>query len=195
MSESNQTPEESGDETFPRSKAEVMSRIDAAWTALQQIVESATDDDLTAPGDDEGWSVKDHLAHLAVWERSLIALLTGEARHTAMGVDRATYEGEDVDRINAVIHATHRDRTLADVRVFADQTHRALLDVLEPLSYDDLMRPYAHYQPDAPELTDPVGYWVAGNTYEHYDEHGGWIDAVLTTVRGTARSSPAGSSG
>lgn len=189
------TPEESGDETLPRSKTELMERLDAAWSALQEIVGSATEDDLSAPGDDEGWSVKDHLAHLAIWERSAMAVLRGEPRHEAMGVDRATYEADDVDRINAAVQETFRDRSLADVRAFADETHRAMVDTLKPLTYDDLLRPYAHYQPGAPDITDPTLGWVVGNTYEHYDEHRGWIEAVLAAVRGDARSFPTDASG
>ena len=56
----------------------------------------------------------------------------------------------------------------------AETTHADLLAVLEPLSWDDLHKPYAHYQPGStPEPGDerPVLNWVLGDTTEHYAEH------------------------
>ena len=34
----------------------------------------------------DGWTVKDHLDHIAAWEKSLIALLDGSNRAAAMGI-------------------------------------------------------------------------------------------------------------
>ena len=31
----------------------------------------------------------------------------------------------------------------------------------------------------SPEMTDPVAYWVAGNSYQHDDEHRPWIEGLL----------------
>lgn len=30
------------------------------------------------------------------------------------------------------------------------------------------------------EITDPVAFWVAGNSYQHDDEHRPWIEGLLT---------------
>ncbi|MEZ4610368.1 MAG: hypothetical protein R2838_09020 [Caldilineaceae bacterium] len=45
----------------------------------------------TTPGA-EGWSVKDHVAHLDVWLRRMVALLRHEGRVAAMGVGAADFE-------------------------------------------------------------------------------------------------------
>ena len=47
------------------------------------------------------------------------------------------------------------------------------------MSDADLRKPYSHFQPKDPEKKGPVIGWVAGNTYEHYAEHIGWIDQLL----------------
>jgi hypothetical protein len=49
------------------------------------------------------------------------------------------------------------------------------------LSSNDLLLPYCHYQPSEAEER-PVLEWVAGNTYEHYAEHTGWIKEKLASA-------------
>jgi hypothetical protein len=53
------------------------------------------------------------------------------------------------------------------------------MTALEKLSDADLQKPYSHYQPGDPDEKRPVIEWVAGNTYEHYEEHAGWIKELV----------------
>ena len=161
------------------SKAELLARINDSRAALELLVNRLDEDRAVAPGAD-GWSVKDHLAHVAVWERSLLALLEGRPRHEGMGLDRATYEDGDSDAINAALYARHHDRPLSEVLADFRATHERLLSVLSGMSDEDLYRPYSHYQPgESPQNDDPVIGWIAGNTFGHYDEHAGWIRQLI----------------
>ena len=164
-------------------KAELMGRISQSRTALEQLIGPLSDAQMTAPGGDDGWSVKDHLAHLTTWQHSLLALLEGRSRPAAVGVDAATYEATDTDGLNAIIHERNKDRPLPDVLDDFHLTHERLLAVLAPLTDDDLHKPYSHYQPnDPPHNPDPVVYWIAGNTYGHYEEH---VAAVRALAQAT----------
>ena len=49
---------------------------------------------------------------------------------------------------------------------------------LVSLSDEDLHRPYSYYQPGSPQTAEVIG-WIVGNSYEHYDEHRPWIEAIL----------------
>ena len=59
------------------------------------------------------------------------------------------------------------------------ESHAALMVALGKLSDADLQKPYSHFQPTDSKQKRPVIGWVAGNTYEHYAEHIGWIDHLV----------------
>ncbi len=175
----------SQDAALPRDKTELMERIHGSRAELERLVNRLDAEQATAPGSD-GWSVKDHLAHVAMWEQSLLALLEGRSRSAAIGVDQGTYETTDTDGLNAILHERCKALSLADALSLFRRSHEQVLAVLASMSDEDLFRPYSHYQPgDPPHNADPVVGWVAGNTFDHYAEHIGWIRALL------ARDGPA----
>jgi hypothetical protein len=163
-------------------KSDLLNRVADSWRGLDEKVSSLSEARLTTAGSD-GWSAKDHLAHISAWEESLIALLEGHDRNAAVGLfgTEAESAGHDVDAINAVIQRRSKDRLAADVLATFRATHRRCVAAIEALSDEDLSRPYSHFQPkDLPPNANPVIGWIAGNTYEHYDEHAGWIAKLLT---------------
>jgi hypothetical protein len=161
-------------------KAETLSRMAERRAELERIVEEFKPDRLEVAGPD-GWSAKDHLAHVAAWEKSLLALLNGEDRAEAVGIGRADYESMDTDGINEVIFEAHRSMPLAEVLEDFHSTHQRVLDTVEAMDDADLYMPYSHYQPDSVD-DRPVINWVAGNTIRHFDEHIEWMTALLAEV-------------
>lgn len=162
-------------------KAETLSRMAERRAELERIVEEFEPDRLEVAGPD-GWSAKDHLAHVAAWEKSLLALLHGEDRAEAVGISRVDYESMDTDAINKVIFEAHRSMPLAEVLEDFHSTHQTVLDTVEAMDDTDLYLPYSHYQPDSPADDRPVINWVAGNTFGHFDEHIEWMTALLAEV-------------
>ena len=127
----------------------------------------------------DGWAVKDHLVHIAAWEHSLLALLDGSDRRSAMGVGP---EPQDTDAINAAVWSLHRNKTPEQALDYFRQTHALLMKRLGAMSDADLELPYNHYQPNDPRDPNddrPAVDWVAGNTYEHYAEHTDWIGQLV----------------
>lgn len=158
------------------SKTELMAQIDRDWAALQDNLSRLTPEQLTELRDHEGWSAKDHLTHLAAWERSVVYFLEGKPRHEGLGVDRATYENQE-DTINAVVQQHTHDLSLDDALADLRSVHARLLVLLEPLSDDDLSKPYRAFLPDEPGDGDgpPAFEVISGNTGEHFREHLAWI--------------------
>jgi hypothetical protein len=148
---------------------------------LLDYVEAQPETALVERKDAAGWSAKDHVIHLAMWERSIVYLLRKQPRHEGLGVSEDVYLGHDVDHINDVIYRQHRDKDWATVRREFDDVHRELLAILAGLTWEDIHQTYSYYAPDEPgdERGDPVAYWIAGNTYGHYDQHREWIAALL----------------
>jgi hypothetical protein len=56
------------------------------------------------------------------------------------------------------------------------------MSALDQLTYEDLQLPYNRYQTDSEGVTgldQPVIGWVAGDTYDHYEEHIQWIKSLV----------------
>jgi hypothetical protein len=155
--------------------------LNDARSALQRVIEGRSERELTELRDAAGWSVKDHLYHLAAWERGIVHLLQKQPRHEGMGIDEQAYRELDVDAMNAVIFEQSRSLPLVEALQAFRSSHQEMLDLLATLTWDDLQQPYSHYAPgDTVEQGDqPVLYWVFGNTAGHFDMHQPWIEAIL----------------
>jgi hypothetical protein len=159
-------------------KEKLKERIEGSYNELQELVQNLGDDGLRVTGSD-GWAVKDHLIHLGAWELSLLGLLEGRDRVAAMGVPGVERETE---AINRAVWTLHRNKTPQEAVAFFAGTHAQLMSALDKLSYDDLQLPYSHYQSEiigVEGVDRPVVGWVAGNTYEHYEEHIPWMTSLV----------------
>ena len=162
-------------------KSELMSEIESSWSQLNTALDRLREGQLTEPQDNKGWAVKDHLTHMAAWERSMIYMLQGKARHEGLGVDEETYLNGDDDEINAAIQ--ERTKGIAPAEALAElrNVHSQLMGMLEGLSDEDLQKPYSHYLPNEPGEPDnnPVLHKIHGNTAAHFNEHLGWIQSLV----------------
>lgn len=155
----------------------VVAPIEKGWAELTALVDSLGPMGLTITGPD-GWAVKDHLVHIGAWEHSLLALLDGTDRRSAMGVPGVE---EETDAVNAAVWSLHRGKSPEQALDYFHESHSALMRMLGGMSDADLQLPYNHYQKNDPRRDDdnrPVVDWVSGNTYEHYAEHIGWINQL-----------------
>lgn len=166
---------------LPTNKDDLVARINQRWDALTALVAPLTDEELERPLGD-GWSVKVHLAHVSGWETSLAALLRKQDRAAAMGVPPEMWERHDTDTINEMLARRAEARPAEDVRSAFTATHADLVTLLDSFTTEDLGKPYSHYQPHDPTPNaQPVAGWVHGNTWDHYNEHIGWIESGLRT--------------
>ncbi len=165
----------------PQNKGDLLERLAAGRRLIDEIVAPLSEEQLARPLDEDGWSIKDHLAHLMVWERGMIALLHKQPRYEAMGLTPELVAGGDYEAINDHLFRLHRDRPLSDVLASWRDTHQEMVAALDGLADDDLFKLYTHYQPDETRegFEAPVMGWIAGNTYGHYAEHAGWIREKL----------------
>jgi Mycothiol maleylpyruvate isomerase N-terminal domain len=69
---------------------------------LRALVARLTDDDLRRPATDR-WTVADMLGHLAFWDARALSL--AEKLEAGVPFSAADHESEDVDPINAAVHA------------------------------------------------------------------------------------------
>lgn len=165
-------------DTTPFSKGELLTRMERGWNDFSTYLSTLTEEQLTTPTDAAGWTAKDHVIHLAVWEDSIHALLERQSRRERMGIDEAMWERGEFDEMNAVIQQRYQHMPLAEVLKTFQAIHQRLIAKIQSMSDEDLQLPYRHYQPDS-DRDAPVWHWITGNTFGHYQEHQPWIAAIV----------------
>jgi hypothetical protein len=163
----------------PSTISELLDRVQIDWAALEFVVGGLSEAELTAPGP-EVWSVKDHLAHIAEWERGCTAVLGHRPQWQGFDIEQSIYVGLDIDRLNDVLYQRHRGSSVGEVKTLANSAHADIVAAISHLADADLRRTVGEYgmssNPDRRLLEK-----IAGDTYEHYAEHAGWIKALLTS--------------
>jgi len=162
-------------------QSELLLKVETSWTALHAFLSRLTDDQATTIEDESGWTVKDHLTHLAAWEDSVAALFQGTPRYLALGIDEATYAQVDFDAMNALIREQHRHIPYASALTQLRSSHKTLMAFVEGLSDADVNRKVADLFPLAPGDERRVIDIIDDNTAHHFDEHRTWIEALVTS--------------
>jgi len=167
-------------DSAPKTTAELLSRVDRAWEALEDTVGRLTPAQLTDLRDPAGWAVKDHLMHLAAWENAFLARLTGRPTHEALGLDEGIL-AQDEDTVNAAIFERHRSLSVPEVLGTVRASHRAARARLATLGDHAVAGAMADVLPPGASEGggDPAAPWIAGNTWEHYEAHHDWIRALV----------------
>lgn len=160
-------------------KAELLDRIDTFWSELQTLVEGLDETTLTHAQGESGWSIADHLAHLAAWERGVAFLMSHRSRAEGMGISDSQWRELTMDEINDVVHQAWREKSGAEVMALSHSAHAVMLAALAELTVADLLRDYSDFDPSGSISGRPIIGWVVGNTFEHYREHLGYIRKSL----------------
>lgn len=161
---------------LPETKAALLARIPPAWAALEALIQPISTARLSLPGP-EGWAVKDHLVHIAVWEELISAHLSDGSDAALLGLEPGRYAAMSLQEINDHIHARERARPAAAVPERFRAAHWEVLRVLEGLDEARYRRPYWDDDPSGRTVMAKV----SGDTFLHYDEHRAWIGALLMT--------------
>lgn len=169
-----------GEQRLPATGKDLNKEMAKAAISLFGMIDQLTPAERTTPGA-EGWSVKDHVAHLDAWLRGMVVLLHHENRVDAMGVDMETYLSGDFDRMNEVIRALHADESWETVWERYMVTLDEFTAMIVEMDSADLQRTYSYFQPDEPgeESGAPIVAKLAANSYLHIQEHLTWMHAVV----------------
>lgn len=165
----------------PADKAALEARIDASRAALDGIFDAHDEARLTGATDAAGWSARDHLHHIAAWEEFQIARQGGGNPYGIFGLpDKATYDElvarePDFRAINEHIRQHGKGLSLAEVRDYARRARTQAKGMLATFKDEDLLRQSNPADPASPTFMAIVG----GNSYEHDDEHRGYIEAIV----------------
>ena len=157
-------------------KALLLTRIQDGYTQFEARLAPLSEAQMTTPNVNGPWSVKDNLAHLTVWQNYLLDQLQGILTNQKPPDFMPGLNTED--EINEHVFQQNKDRSLADVVAAFRASYQLVLAAIQSMSEEALNTP-------APWSTsgNPIWPFIAGNTYGHYEEHGGIIQRWLAGAR------------
>jgi hypothetical protein len=166
-------------------KAQLIEDTNRSWAELNHLLDNLSEDQLTNLHDPQGWSVKDHISHMAAWERSAVYFLEGKPRHEGVGVPEDLYMNASEDDINAAVRDQKKHLTLTQARAELNDIHHQLLDLLAPMTDADLRKTYGEYLPDEPgdDNGRTASDVIYGNSASHFEEHANWIKSLVNAKR------------
>lgn len=125
---------------------------------ILSAIAGLSDEQMTEPSLD-GWSIKDHLAHLAQWDDVRAA----EVERISSGHNSAwSMSEEQDDAYNAMAYELRRNLPLDQVRWELERSRQRLLDAISAAT---------------PRGLDGSLYGAAGLRSSHESQHAGWITA------------------
>ncbi|HEX9131557.1 MAG TPA: ClbS/DfsB family four-helix bundle protein [Ktedonobacteraceae bacterium] len=147
-------------------KASILNEMRTHYAALEEILAPLDRTQMTTAGVISDWSIKDMLAHIASWHHRLLAWL-----HAAIRNEEPAISGpdsvEEMDALNAQFFQENKSRSLTEVLTDFRTTHQQIMDIIQAMSEEELINPdrFAWAQ------GEPLWQVIAGDTYEHYQEH------------------------
>lgn len=156
---------------LPTTKEALLTTVETARAHLEGVIDGLSYAQMIGPHDQKGWSARDHVAHLTVWEEGLVALFHCQPRHSTMGVSAEDFATLNRERLNALLWQQSQSQTLAEIIYRFNRVHRSLHRILQGISWADLQRPVSDYCPTDPEADNaPILAWVVALA-DHYAHH------------------------
>ncbi len=158
-------------EQHPQSdtRDEVLANIRKARAELEASFAGLSEHQLTVPRTSGGWSIKDHLAHIAAWQRRCLAIIAGKHPADGFEIDHETYDQlDDAHAINDVLYRRYRDRTLSEVIEDFRGTHREVEMTVQAMSEQDLIQPLSGPVANRfPRVVDLINFNIARHDRVH----------------------------
>jgi hypothetical protein len=147
-------------------KAKLLDEIRTNYAALEEILAPLDEAQMTTKGVIADWSIKDMLAHIASWHHRLLTWLHAATRHEEPAISGPD-NVEEMDALNAQFYKENKSRSLAEVLTDFHTTHLQIVDTVQTMHQEDLTNPQRFAWTEG----RPLWHLVAGDTYEHYQEH------------------------
>jgi hypothetical protein len=151
-------------------KNEILARLAESREKLLATIDGLSEQEMTQPGVNGDWSIKDILVHLTRWEAELVKLLW----QAMQGMKPSTlhFSHIEVDEINQRWYEESSSRPLdlamQDFHGVRKQTIRRVKDLTDKLLTELKAYPWLEGQ--------PLWEWIAGDSFEHETEH---VEAVV----------------
>ena len=155
-------------------KRELIANIEHEREQLNAVLAQVPAGRMTEPGVAGDWSVKDLLAHLAVWASRAITIMFQAERGSKLQVPQ--YAALDWADLNEKDYEMQKERPLDRVMADFNGVHNQLIKRLQAWSDESALFDAKRF----PALAGTaLANWVLSNSAEHDAEHRAQIEAWL----------------
>ncbi len=156
-------------------KVALLEKMNCGYAAFQTLLAVLSEAQMTTAEVNGSWSIKDVLTHLTAWQRAMVDRLHAAARNEKPALTNLT--DEEIDRLNEQFYQEGKSRPLAEALTDFRTTYLQIVGAVQALPWEDL----ADAQRFAWLNGTSLWRYVAGDTYEHYQEHIETIQEFLKT--------------
>jgi hypothetical protein len=151
-------------------KQHILAALREKFEDWEELLGGLSEERLSIPLLSSDWSTKDVIVHLWAWQQRSIARAEAALRDREPQFPRWPAEldpdGESVDRLNAWIYETHRERPWPEVHENWRAGFQRLLDLSGQISERDLLDTGRY-----PWLKGYSMAFILLATYDHHQEH------------------------
>jgi hypothetical protein len=144
-------------------KQKLLDLMNTGFTSLTALLASLSEQQLTTPGVNSTWSVKDNIAHISAWQKRTLIKVQA-VRDNVDFVDPLSPDATE-EAVNEQFYQQNKDRSLADVLAELHALHQRFVENVQAMSDEELNRPLSW------QNNKPIWLPIYGNSGEHYDEH------------------------
>lgn len=116
-------------------------RLRASRRAFLETLAGVSDEDMVRPNAVEKWTLKDLLGHLAAWDEETLRVIQAFAMQSNPVYSYSISDRNDFATWNAEQFALRQEKTLEEIRAEFDNARRDLIQVIEGVTDQVLMRP------------------------------------------------------
>ena len=147
-------------------KTSILDEMSTSYAALEEILASLDKMQFFTERVIPGWSIKDMLAHIASWHHRLLKWLEAAVQNEEPAISGPD-NVEEMDALNAQFYQENISRPLDEVLPDFRTTRQQIMDIVQAMPEEDLMSPHRF----AWSQGKPLWHLIAGDTFEHYEEH------------------------
>ncbi|HZY45209.1 MAG TPA: ClbS/DfsB family four-helix bundle protein [Anaerolineae bacterium] len=151
-------------------RVELIEQIKSGREELDGLLNQLSDEKMLVAALPGNWSIKDLLAHFEWWAKRAANLY----RFLSRG-QTPPDEDIEIDQLNARVYAENQNRSLDNVRREEREAYQALLALATEAPEADLFEPHRF----AWTQGNPFVNWIINNSYSHFAEHLGDVQAWL----------------
>lgn len=145
---------------------EAVNKLRAARKELLESLHGVPEEDKLRPNAVAKWTIKDLLAHIASWDEEVLRVIQAFAMQPEPHFSYAISERNDFASWNAEQVELRKDRTLEQVETEFRNARRDLIQVVEGLTDQVLMRPKM-----TPWSKVRTGFELLNEMVEHDSDH------------------------
>lgn len=148
-------------------KATLLAKVRSGYDAFEQVLAPLNHQQMTTPGVNSSWTIKDNIAHISSWQRRLITMLDAIVNHVDLPDQALGAEDTDplITQTNERFYQENKDRSLVDIQQEFSMSAQQIMAYIEAMSDDQLNQPQTWLRKGS------VLPYIIGNTYDHYQEH------------------------